>query len=111
MSAERPPLVIYGASGHSSGGASHQAVVFASGPLYRVVASIDDFRGERGEFCEGAPILSFERWRETWRGVGANHSHVRQADSGHVDSTTACQLPAPGDAEPRFQAFMAPKIR
>jgi len=63
-----PPLVLYGASGY----AIATADVFESWvpePLARVVAYIDDVRGDEGLSIAGAPIVSFDTWKSTYRDI------------------------------------------
>lgn len=60
-----PPLVLYGASGY----ALATADVFETWvpePLARVVAYIDDVRGDDGLSIAGAPIISFDTWKSTY---------------------------------------------
>ena len=62
------PLVLYGASGY----AIATADVFESWvpePLARVIAYIDDDRGDDGSSIAGAPIISFETWKSTYRDI------------------------------------------
>ena len=60
-----PPLVLYGASGY----ALATADVFETWvpePLARVVAYIDDVRGDDGLSIADAPIISFDTWKSTY---------------------------------------------
>lgn len=66
MSAPEPiPLVLYGASGHANAVKSHME----QGGFARIVAFIDDFRGDQGLSLDGRPIISFALWRERYRDV------------------------------------------
>ena len=57
-----PPVVFYGASGYA---VALRALIeeWEPQPLARVVAYIDDFRGDGGEAIDGVPIVSFAAWR------------------------------------------------
>lgn len=58
-----PPLVLYGASGHASNVRDFAEWAGGTAPRLRVVAYIDDFRGDRDEWIDGVPIIGFERYR------------------------------------------------
>lgn len=58
-----PEIVLYGASGHAH---AVRCALEAQG-LARVVALIDDFRGEEGLSVGGRPVISFARWRQDYR--------------------------------------------
>jgi len=60
-------VVFYGASGHSIAVRDSVEVFWKPNPLASIVAYIDDFRGDRGESIDGAPIISFETWRSSLR--------------------------------------------
>lgn len=69
MSKEVPPLILYGASGHSMAIATHITHMYEGGPLFEVIAFIDDFRGDRGETVGCRPVISFERWQSDFHDV------------------------------------------
>lgn len=64
-----PAIVFYGASGHAEAMSVHARQSYGA-PLYRTVAFVDDFRGNDGLELAGAPVISFERWRDEFRSVG-----------------------------------------
>jgi sugar O-acyltransferase (sialic acid O-acetyltransferase NeuD family) len=59
-----PRIVIYGASGHALAVGLNGRHRLLPRPLYEVVAYIDDFRGGLGHALDGAPVISFDQWRE-----------------------------------------------
>ena len=69
MTISLSPLVIYGASGHAIAISDHVENRYSKGPLYQVVAYIDDFCGDNNEEFYGAPIISYERWQRDFRDV------------------------------------------
>jgi sugar O-acyltransferase (sialic acid O-acetyltransferase NeuD family) len=77
-----PPVVFFGSSGHARS-FSESVRARAPEPLAEVVAYIDDFRGDRGESIDGAPIVSFDTWRasliETSVFVAVGQSRPRHA--------------------------------
>jgi len=60
-----PPLVLYGASGYSLA-LAELFETWIPDPLARVVAYIDDDRGEDRLSIAGAPIISFDTWKSTY---------------------------------------------
>jgi hypothetical protein len=64
-----PPIVFYGSSGYALTIRDATPALWMPGELARVVAYIDDFRGDRAEAHDGAPIISFETWRTTLMGA------------------------------------------
>jgi acetyltransferase-like isoleucine patch superfamily enzyme len=63
-----PPVVFYGASGYAV--ALRDLIDgWDPQPLARVVAYIDDFRGDGGEAIDGVPIVSFATWRASLRDI------------------------------------------
>jgi sugar O-acyltransferase (sialic acid O-acetyltransferase NeuD family) len=60
-------VVFYGASGYAATLHDQMAYALAPAPLAEVVAYVDDFRGDRGESMDGAPVITFETWREAYR--------------------------------------------
>lgn len=68
MSSSSESIVIYGASGFAVSVAEmleHGLDRFD----FRVVAYIDDFRGDRGEAIDGVPVIGFERWADEFRAL------------------------------------------
>ncbi len=59
-----PRVVVYGASGHSLAVAQNVFHPLRPGPLCEVAAYIDDFRGGDGLSLGGAPVISFDDWRD-----------------------------------------------
>jgi len=64
--AEVQRIVIYGASGHALAVGLNGRHRLLPKPLYEVVAYIDDFRGGSGHRLDGAPVISFDLWREDY---------------------------------------------
>lgn len=58
-----PEIVMYGASGHAN---ACKCALEAHG-FARIVAFIDDFRGDLGETIGDRPVVSFAGWRERYR--------------------------------------------
>lgn len=87
-------VVIYGASGHAN---AVRCAIEAQG-LARVVAFIDDYRGEEGATVGNRPVVSFERWRGSYRtlpcliAVGETRAKRRLADRIAQAGGTFCRL-------------------
>ncbi len=58
-------LVFYGSSGYAVTIRDTTPALWPPDPAGAVVAYISDFRGDRGEAIDGAPIVSFETWRDS----------------------------------------------
>lgn len=91
-------VVIYGSSGHALAYSSCVQDGYYSPPLGKVVAYIDDMRDAEGLHQDGAPIITFERWRNEFSQVpvlislGNPHSKKRLADKVSAAGGTFANL-------------------
>ena len=68
MSSSSEEIVVYGASGFAVSIAEMLEHGFESFD-FRVVAYIDDFRGDRGDAIDGVPVINFDRWAAEFRAL------------------------------------------
>jgi sugar O-acyltransferase (sialic acid O-acetyltransferase NeuD family) len=94
-----PQITLYGASGHSNA-LRHS---LEQHDVARVVAFIDDFRGDQGHVIDGRPVVSFETWRRDFRErpclVAVANTAIKRMLVGRVSAAggTFCTLyDAPG---------------
>lgn len=112
-----PQIILYGASGHSNA-LKHS---LEQHDAARIVAFIDDFRGDQGHAIEGRPVVSFETWRRDHRArpclVAVADTAVKRTLVERVSAAggTFCTLyDAPGSAPAQVTigagSFVAPPV-